>query len=98
MSDSTNTVTISVNGADADSAPEQLTLDRAADCRGRNGWFAACEFTIWRLQAGQIVELNVWSRQRGDSPPIVLQMPPALAMTLADSLLAVVEKETKQQA
>lgn len=60
--------------------------------RGRNGYFKAVDATLWawapgiNVTAPASVELHIWSRQRGENPPILLEMDPHDAIALADAL------------
>jgi hypothetical protein len=86
MTHETTTVTISANAAGMDLPPVELTLNGAADCRGRNGWYRAREIVIWRFGDPPMLEVDFWSRRYGDTAPIMVQVPPALAEALAHTL------------
>jgi hypothetical protein len=58
-----------------------------ADCRGRNGWFQARAIDISRYQSAGVLAIVVRSRRYGETPPILIQMPPALARVVARTLL-----------
>ncbi len=62
-------------------------VESTVDCRGRNGWFAAQEFVIWRSAIQPMVELAVWSSRRGDSAPVLLQLPFQVAQAVGNALL-----------
>lgn len=55
------------------------------DGRGRNGWFTIREVEVAVHPDGSFC-IDVWSRQRGDMPPITFSLPDECRRALAQAL------------
>jgi hypothetical protein len=69
-----------------------------AEARGRNGWFAAQQVTISRLNASGRIALNVTSKHFTYPGPIYLEMPPAEAHKLGEALIEVAQEAGEEVA
>lgn len=63
------------------------TTQLSQEARGRHGWFLAREASIWTVPTGNPVRLEVFSKQKGLYPPIVVTLQRSEALEIAALLV-----------
>jgi len=54
------------------------------ECRGRNGWFRYFSSDVWAVESS--VHINLFSKRRGEFPPIHIEGPKAEILALLEEL------------